>query len=43
ASFSRRQREFNAEFPTIFATYQCYLKDSLDRLKTDLDRATRGG
>ncbi|CAM9685874.1 unnamed protein product, partial [Scytosiphon promiscuus] len=37
------QLEFNTEFPTIFTTYQCYLKDSLERLKTDLDRATRGG
>ncbi|CAB1102775.1 unnamed protein product [Ectocarpus sp. CCAP 1310/34] len=37
------QLEFNTEFPTIFTTYQCYLKDSLERLKTDLDRAARGG
>ncbi|CAM9371488.1 unnamed protein product [Laminaria digitata] len=37
------QCEFNKEFPTIFTTYQCYLKDSLERLTDDLDRASRGG
>lgn len=37
------QLEFNREFPTIFTTIQCYLKDSLQRLETDLDRASRGG
>ncbi|CAN0086643.1 unnamed protein product [Pylaiella littoralis] len=37
------QLEFNKEFPTIFTTYQCYLKDSLQRLEVDLERAARGG
>lgn len=37
------QREFNQDFPTIFTTYQCYLKDSLERLAMDLERADRGG
>ena len=40
---SSAQCEFNKEFPTIFTTYQCYLKDSLERLEMDLDRASRGG
>lgn len=42
-SLALLQLEFNREFPTIFTTYQCYLKDSLQRLETDLDRASRGG
>lgn len=37
------QREFNRDFPTIYTTCQCYLKDSLERLATDLERARRGG
>jgi len=37
------QRKFNRNFPTIFNTYQCYLKDSYDRVATDLIRAKREG
>jgi len=37
------QRKFNRKFPTIFNTYQCYLKDSYDRVATDLIRAKREG
>jgi len=37
------QRRYNHAFPTIFQTYQCYLVDSLDRLRADLDRARAGG
>ncbi|CAM9487469.1 unnamed protein product [Ascophyllum nodosum] len=37
------QREFNRDFPTIFTTHQCYLKDSLEGLSKDLDRAAREG
>jgi proline dehydrogenase len=29
--------------PVIFSTYQMYLRDSYDRLITDMDRAKRGG
>jgi len=37
------QRRYNRAFPTIFQTYQCYLLDSLDRVRADLDRARAGG
>jgi proline dehydrogenase len=41
------QRKYNAtsvsEFPVIYNTYQCYLKDSLSRLQTDLERSERYG
>lgn len=37
------QRRYNKEYPVIFNTYQCYLKDSLGRLRTDMDRAQRHG
>lgn len=33
------QRKYNKENPTIFNTYQCYLKDSHARLTVDLERA----
>lgn len=35
------QKEYNKDFPTVFNTYQCYLKDSYDRLCVDLERANR--
>jgi Proline dehydrogenase len=41
------QQTFNASNdttqPVIFNTYQCYLKDSLDRIKEDLARSKRRG
>lgn len=30
-----------SDFPVIYNTYQCYLKDSADRLRTDVERADR--
>jgi proline dehydrogenase len=36
------QRQFNVEDkPIIYNTYQCYLKDSPERLRTDVQRAER--
>ena len=35
------QRRFNGERTTIFSTYQCYLNDTEERLKNDLERADR--
>jgi|UPI000581A838 proline dehydrogenase len=39
------QRTYNAtgvsEFPVIYNTYQCYLKDVPDRLRTDVERSER--
>uniref|UniRef100_A0A6B2L295 Proline dehydrogenase n=1 Tax=Arcella intermedia TaxID=1963864 RepID=A0A6B2L295_9EUKA len=35
------QRTHNRKFPTIFNTYQCYLKDSYERVVLDLERAKR--
>lgn len=37
------QRRYNKEFPTIFNTYQCYLKDCFPRVQNDLVRAHREG
>ncbi|CAM9284253.1 unnamed protein product [Phaeothamnion confervicola] len=37
------QCRFNADAATIFTTYQCYLKETPDKLATDLARAKRGG
>jgi len=39
----RLQRTYNKERPIIYNTYQCYLKDSYDRIKIDLERARRDG
>lgn len=39
-SFSKK---YNTEYPVIFGTYQMYLRDSLARLTTDIERARRGG
>lgn len=36
-------KNFNKEYPVIFGTYQMYLKDSRDRLFTDIERANQGG
>eukprot|EP00301_Raphidiophrys_heterophryoidea_P021574 c5964_g1_i1.p1 GENE.c5964_g1_i1~~c5964_g1_i1.p1 ORF type:complete len:584 (+),score=144.35 c5964_g1_i1:97-1848(+) len=35
------QRRYNAAFPTIFNTYQCYLRDSHSRVWIDIERARR--
>jgi len=35
-------RNFNKDYPVIFGTYQMYLKDSRDRLFTDIARAKQG-
>jgi proline dehydrogenase len=35
------QREFNKDFPSIFNTYQCYLRESFDQMKLDVERAKR--
>ncbi|GAB4819231.1 hypothetical protein N2152v2_006277 [Parachlorella kessleri] len=37
------QEKYNKEEPVIFNTYQCYLKDSHERLLVDLERAKREG
>ncbi len=37
------QRKYNREFPTIYNTYQCYLRDSFSRMCIDMERARRGG
>jgi proline dehydrogenase len=37
------QRRYNKEEPMIYNTYQCYLKDSHERLVMDLERARREG
>lgn len=38
-------RKYNTpdSFPVIFSTYQMYLKDSEERLHTDIERARKGG
>lgn len=35
------QRRFNADFPAIFATYQCYLRRTRAKVTNDLERARR--
>lgn len=35
------QRRYNREYPAVFGTYQCYLKDAHTRLKDDMGRAKR--
>jgi len=35
------QRRYNTDFPTIFNTYQCYLRDSNTRVWIDMERAKR--
>jgi proline dehydrogenase len=37
------QHKHNKVFPTIFGTYQCYLKDTPSRVIADLDRARKYG
>lgn len=41
------QQTYNAtsksDFPVVYNTYQCYLKDELDRLQTDVERSERFG
>lgn len=36
-------QKYNTESAVVFNTYQCYLKDALDEVKTDLDQAERQG
>ncbi|KAI9020605.1 proline dehydrogenase [Hyaloraphidium curvatum] len=36
-------RKYNRAFPAVFGTYQMYLRDSLGRLRTDIERAQKGG
>eukprot|EP01026_Neomeris_dumetosa_P074552 TRINITY_DN7761_c0_g1_i4.p2 TRINITY_DN7761_c0_g1~~TRINITY_DN7761_c0_g1_i4.p2 ORF type:complete len:289 (+),score=33.69 TRINITY_DN7761_c0_g1_i4:1208-2074(+) len=38
---SRLQRLYNKEKAVIFNTYQCYLKDSFDRVSVDIERSRR--
>eukprot|EP00667_Euglena_gracilis_P005982 EG_transcript_6024 len=40
---TRMQREFNAHFPTVFNTYQCYLNFTRNRITNDLERSKREG
>jgi proline dehydrogenase len=35
------QRRYNREFPSIYNTYQCYLRDTYDRVVVDMERARR--
>ena len=35
-------KKYNNDYPVIFSTYQMYLKDSRQRLKTDIERAKKG-
>lgn len=35
--------EFNHDYPCVFSTYQCYLKDSHLRLSRDIERCRRSG
>jgi len=37
------QQEYNKTFPTIFNTYQCYLRDSSNRIEADLEHAKKNG
>ena len=37
------QRRMNTAFPTIYNTFQCYLKDTPSRIALDLERARQGG
>jgi proline dehydrogenase len=37
------QRKFNKNEPRVYNTYQCYLKDSHDRILVDLERSRREG
>lgn len=37
------QRKYNREVPVVFNTYQCYLKDSAERLQLDMERAQHDG
>ncbi|KAL2087737.1 hypothetical protein ACEWY4_016565 [Coilia grayii] len=37
------QRKFNREMPTIFNTYQCYLKEAYDNVTVDVELSRREG
>jgi proline dehydrogenase len=37
------QRKFNKTEPVVYNTYQCYLKDAVQRVRTDTERAKREG
>eukprot|EP00045_Choanoeca_perplexa_P008144 m.74701 g.74701 ORF g.74701 m.74701 type:complete len:556 (+) comp14373_c0_seq1:211-1878(+) len=37
------QRKFNKTEPVVYNTYQCYLKDSVERVRNDTERAKREG
>ncbi|KDD76966.1 Proline dehydrogenase [Helicosporidium sp. ATCC 50920] len=43
AVVSHLQADHNRAAPVLYNTYQCYLKDSHERLELDLERARRGG
>lgn len=36
------QKRYNVKYPAVYGTYQMYLKDSYNRLVTDLERARKG-
>lgn len=38
-----QQRRHNIEYPCMYTTYQCYLKDATRRMRDDMDRARRHG
>ena len=37
------QAKYNRKYPAIFTTFQMYLRDSYERLVTDMTRAERQG
>ncbi len=37
------QRQYNSKKPVVYNTYQCYLRDAPERLRTDVSRSERFG
>ena len=35
------QRKYNKKEPVVYNTYQCYLRDSVSRIRADTERAKR--